>query len=52
MGELEQMLWLNYLNIIRISASPNLIDKLKKSLPNTKVITKFDELKFETEKVE
>jgi Leucine-rich repeat (LRR) protein len=52
MGELEKMSGLKYLNIIGISANPNLIEKLKKSLPNTKVITKLDELEFETEKVE
>ncbi len=43
---------LKYLNIIGISANANSIEKLKKSLPNTKVITKLDELEFETEKVE
>jgi hypothetical protein len=52
MGELKKMSGLKYLNIIGISANPNLIEELKKSLFHTKVITKPDELEFETEKVE
>jgi Leucine-rich repeat (LRR) protein len=52
MGELEKMCGLKYLNIIEISANPELIKRLKKSLPNTKVITKLDELEFETENFE
>ena len=49
MVELEYMTGLKYLNIIEISASPILIKKLKKSLPDTKVITKLDELEYKME---
>lgn len=52
MDELEKMRSLQYLNIIGISASPSLIEDLKRSLPNTRVVTKFDELEFETDRAD
>ena len=52
MNELEKMSGLKYLNIIGISANSNSIENLKKALPNTKVITRLDELESETDEME
>jgi Leucine-rich repeat (LRR) protein len=49
MDELEKMSRLKYLNVIGVSASSETVDKLKMSLPNTKIITRLDELEFETD---
>lgn len=44
--EIAKMPGLKYLNIIGIPTDSISINKLKKALPNTKVILKFDELEF------
>jgi Leucine-rich repeat (LRR) protein len=52
MGELEKMTGLRYLNIVGISVDAGSIEKLKKALPNTKVITTFHDLEFDTTELE
>lgn len=48
METLKQMDWLKYLNIIATNADETTIDKLRKSLPKTKIHAKLDDLKIET----
>jgi Leucine-rich repeat (LRR) protein len=41
---LDKMLWLKYLNIVGTNADRSAIEHLRKSLPNTKISSDFEEL--------
>ncbi|HVF95797.1 MAG TPA: hypothetical protein VM871_00665 [Flavisolibacter sp.] len=49
LATLQQMHWLKYLNIIATNADDITIDKLRKSLPKTKVDAKLNDIQIENE---
>ncbi len=44
LATLDKMLWLKYLNIVGTNANRTTIEHLRKSLPNTKIATEFEEI--------
>ena len=50
LGILSKMTWLKYLNIIQINIDQTTIEALRKSLPNTRIVAKVEDLPLEEEK--
>ena len=48
LGTLKEMTWLKYLNIVATNTDTATIDKLRKALPKTKIVAKFEDLETVT----